>query len=163
MEGFSNVCWSLVVRWYLSMGHRKVGLKLCLPGLYVLVVGFTVGKTSLALSLGTQLSVFVGLVAFSCETPANILPRMLQPGYLHSGSWIWEHGSRAWGLMVQCISSHLVLLLLLRYSGSVIPARQFRSFELCIWTSPDGPRVNTSFLLQQRQGCECLNASYKDI
>lgn len=142
MEGFSNVCWFLVVRWYLSTGHWKVGLSYVCQG-YMWVVGFTVGKTSLALSLGTRLPVFVGLVAFSCETPANFLPRMLQSGYLHSGSWKWEHGSGAWGLVIQCINSHLVLLLLLGYPGSVIPACQFRSFELCIWTSPDGPRVNT--------------------
>lgn len=65
-------------------------------------------ENGLALSLGTQLSVSLGLVAFSCEIPANFLPRRLKPGGLHSGSHVWERG---WGLMVQYITSHLVLLI----------------------------------------------------
>ena len=125
MEGFSNAWWSLVVSWYLSMGHWKVGLKLCLPGLYVLVVGFTVGRTALALSLGAQLSVSVGLVAFSCETPANFLPRMLKPGCLHSGRWVWEWDLGAHGSVYQLSLSSPAFAWAPWLS--TIPAPQFRS------------------------------------
>lgn len=124
-EGFSNAWWSLVVSRYLSMGHWKVGLKLCLPGLYVLVVGFTVGRTALALSLGTQLSVSVGLVAFFCETPANFLPRVLKSGSLHSGRWVWEWGLGAHGSVYQLSLSSPAFA---RAPWlSTIPAPQFRS------------------------------------